>query len=97
MTIPQAWSVVAQTASDFGVRENSLGQNNFQMGLRVVFGLAGGIALIIVIYAGFQYIASQGNPQATSKAKNTIIDALIGLALIVASFGIISFVTRWLL
>lgn len=58
----------------------------------LIFGIAGGIAVIIIIVAGIKFITSQGDPQATAKARNTIIYAAIGLAVSVAAFTIVTFV-----
>lgn len=58
----------------------------------IVFGIAGGIAFLMVIIGGLQYVMSQGEPQATAKAKNTILYAVIGLAVCVLAFTIINFV-----
>lgn len=66
--------------------------DNVSKGLAVAFGIAGGIALVIVAYGGLKFVLSQGNPQEISKAKNTIIDGLIGLAIIVSAGGIVAFV-----
>lgn len=60
--------------------------------LKIVFGLAGAISLLIITIAALQYTLSQGNPQATAKAKNTIIYAVIGLAICVLAFSIVTFV-----
>jgi hypothetical protein len=85
--------------SDINVGENEinipkggLDESNITMALRLAFGLAGGIALIIITIAGFKYVLSQGNPQETAKAKNTIIYALIGLIVCLFAFSIVSFV-----
>lgn len=67
---------------------------NVQNGLRLIFGITGSVAVLIIALAGFQYVAAQGEPQATAKAKNTIIDALIGLIIVILAFGIIEFVSR---
>jgi hypothetical protein len=62
--------------------------------LRLVFGVLGGIAVLIVTIAGFQYIISQGDPQKIAKAKNTIIFAVIGLAIALTGFSIVNFVVN---
>lgn len=77
---------------ELGVPDNPLGRSNITSGLSLIFGLAGGIALIIVTIAGFKYVMSQGNPQETAKAKSTILYALIGLAVCAAAFSIVQFV-----
>lgn len=50
------------------------------------------VAVGFVIYGGIQYVISQGSPDATNRAKNTIINALIGLVLAVVAAGLISFI-----
>jgi type IV secretion system pilin len=69
-----------------------LTSTNVENGLVVAFGIAGGIALIIIAYGGFKFVTSQGNPQEVTKAKNTIIDGFIGLCVIVGAGGIVGFV-----
>jgi len=54
--------------------------------------VAGLAAIFFIIYAGIQYVTSQGNPDAAAKAKDTIINALIGLAVAVVAVGIVSFI-----
>lgn len=61
--------------------------------MQIVFGLLGSIAVIIIIIAGFQYVLSQGSPEKTSKAKNTILYAVIGLVVCVSGVTIVNFVT----
>ena len=43
--------------------------------------IVGYVALIFLIYGGFKYILSTGEPQGVSTAKKTITNALIGLAI----------------
>ncbi len=58
---------------------------------RIIFG---GIALIMMAYAGFKYITSQGNPQETAKAQQTIIYTLVGLVVAIFAVTLISFVIK---
>lgn len=57
--------------------------------LLVIGGLA---AVAYVIYGGFQYIISQGEPDRTSAAKNTITNALVGLVIIMLAIAIVSYI-----
>ena len=57
----------------------------------IAYGAAGVIAVAYLIVGGYQYITSQGNPDATAVAKSTIINAIIGLIVILASYLIIRF------
>ena len=38
-----------------------------------------GLSVLILLYAGFQYLTAGGDPKKTEGAKNTIIYAIIGL------------------
>jgi hypothetical protein len=56
--------------------------------------IAGLAAVVFVIYGGIQYTTSQGSPDATAKAQNTIVNALIGLALAVVAIAFVSFLGK---
>jgi len=60
--------------------------------LSVLLGLAGGIALLVIVVAGFRFVTSQGNPDATARSRNTIIYALIGLVICTLAYSIVTFV-----
>lgn len=71
---------------------NTLEPSNLQDVLSLVFGIAAAIAFLIIVIAAFQYVLSQGNPQATAKAKNAIIYAFIGMIICITAFSIVRFV-----
>lgn len=48
-----------------------------------VVPFAAGLAVLMIIYSGYLYITSQGNPDNIKQAKDYIIGALVGLALII--------------
>lgn len=50
------------------------------------------VAIGFVIYGGILYVTSQGSPDQTGKAQNTIINALIGLVVAIASAALVSFI-----
>lgn len=53
----------------------------------------GGIAAVaFVVYGGFRYITSQGEPEQTKSARQTITNALIGLMLSITATGIVAFI-----
>lgn len=54
--------------------------------------LIGVIAVIMVIYGGIQYALSAGDPNKVSKAKNTIVYAVIGIVVAMLAFAIVNFV-----
>lgn len=77
---------------DINLLPRSVTESNISRGFNVVFGVAGGIALIVVAYGGLKFVLSQGSPQEVTKAKNTIIDGMIGLVVIITAGTIIGFV-----
>jgi len=62
--------------------------------INIAFGFLGVIALAIVVYAGFLWMTSEGQEDKIEKAKKILKNGLIGLAIILASWGIVSFVFR---
>lgn len=60
--------------------------------LSFAFVIGGGIAMIVIILAGIQFILSQGDPAKITKARNAIIYAAIGLALCALAFSIVNFI-----
>jgi len=57
----------------------------------LVLGLAGGLALLLIIYSGFQLIESRGNPEKLETAREQLTSAIIGLLFIIFSLVIIQF------
>ncbi len=60
--------------------------------LRYALGFLGVVALIMIIYGGFLMLTSGGNADTIKKAKGTIIWAVAGMAVILASWQILRFV-----
>ncbi len=50
---------------------------------------AGTVALFLLIWGGFLYVRSGGDPKQTQSARQMITYAILGLILILSSFGII--------
>ncbi|HET7630575.1 MAG TPA: pilin [Candidatus Saccharimonadales bacterium] len=57
----------------------------------IVIRLAGIVAIGMIIWGGFKYIKSQGEPGQLSQAKDIIINAIIGLVLVIAAVAIVEF------
>lgn len=62
--------------------------------INFILGLAGLVALGIMIVGGYQYITSRGEEAETAKAKLTLTYAVIGLLIIILSFIIVRTVTN---
>ncbi|MDO8663335.1 MAG: hypothetical protein Q7K28_00630 [Candidatus Wildermuthbacteria bacterium] len=54
-----------------------------------IIGISGFAAFIMLVWGGFQYLASAGNPTQISDAKDRIKNALLGLLLILISWLIL--------
>jgi hypothetical protein len=53
--------------------------------------IAGMVAVAFIIVGAIRLVTSQGNPEDTSKAQSTIINALIGLAVAIVAASFVSF------
>jgi len=60
--------------------------------INAVLGIVGGVAVLVLIIGGFQYITAAGNPDQVGKAKSTIMYAIVGLVICILSYVIVSFV-----
>jgi hypothetical protein len=49
-------------------------------------------AVLFIIYGGIQMVISQGDPAKIKTARNTILYAVIGLVVGIASYAVVSFV-----
>lgn len=58
--------------------------------ITVLLLVAGYVCVIFVIYGGFKYYFSTGTPEGMSKAKQTIMNAFIGLIISFLSVGIVN-------
>jgi hypothetical protein len=60
--------------------------------IQVVLGFLGLIAVILIMYGGFLWMTSNGDAAKVEKAKKTLIAAVIGLLIILSSWGIASWI-----
>lgn len=62
--------------------------------LNAVYFWAGILAVGLIIYGGFIYTISNGDPSKVKKAKDSILYAVIGLVVVLLAFAITSFVVK---
>lgn len=60
--------------------------------LEIALRLAGLVAIGFVIYGGFQFVTSQGDPEASKHARQTIINAVIGLIIALFATAFVAFI-----
>jgi len=64
--------------------------------IRQLLGLLGIVLLLFIIYAGFLWMLSGDNDEQRTKAKRTLIGAVIGLIIILSANSIVLFIFRTL-
>lgn len=60
--------------------------------IQAILGILGIVFVILIIYAGVLYMTAAGDDEKVKKAKNLMIQAVIGIVIIVAAYAISSFV-----
>ena len=60
--------------------------------IRTAISFVGIIAVVMIVYAGFLYMTAAGNTKRLETAKNILRQAIVGLIIVLASFGIVQFI-----
>lgn len=60
--------------------------------LTLLFSFLGIIFFILIVYSGIKWMTAQGDASQVTKAKDTIIRAIVGLVIALAAYGITYFV-----
>lgn len=60
--------------------------------IRTVLGVLGIVFVVLMVYAGFRWMIARGDSDMVSSAKETIIQATIGLVIIFLAYAITGFV-----
>lgn len=64
-----------------GLPTSAANESTLRIALQIGFGVIGAVAVIYILYAAFRFVRSQGDPQQVTQARNTILYAIIGLAI----------------
>lgn len=80
---PVSGSPLPHTAAD---------PNEIQNILQIVFGIVGALAFLMIVISGLRYVLSAGNPDRTSRAKDGIVYALVGMVIAISAEAIVTFV-----
>lgn len=59
-----------------------------------ILAIAGSIAVLFIIIGGFQYILSGANEALAKRGRTTLVNAIIGLIIIILSYTVITVVSR---
>ncbi len=58
--------------------------------------IIGILALVLIIYAGFTIMTSQGNQEKVQKGKDILLWSIIGAIIILSSLGIVTFIDSFI-
>ncbi|HET8690165.1 MAG TPA: hypothetical protein VFL81_01905 [Candidatus Saccharimonadales bacterium] len=92
MTLFTAVAQALVDANKAGIPKVTADQSTLTGIINALLGLLGIVAIIFIIVGAISYITSNGDAGATSKAKNTILFAIIGLVIAALAYGIVNFV-----
>src|SRR3989304_2714926 len=60
--------------------------------VKYLFPLAGLLMLLYLLYGGYKYMLSRGDPKALADAKGTITNALLGFVIVFDAFWIVQII-----
>ncbi len=98
------WDKQVGMGTDSGEVGNAFGETSGRNGVRdirltianiinVFLGFLGIIFLIIIIYAGFNWMTANGQEEKVGKAKTMLVAGIIGFIIIASSFAISVMIT----
>lgn len=64
--------------------------------IKSALGIIGGLALVMMVWGGFQWLTSAGNPDKVKKGSSTMIWAIVGLVLALGSYVLVSTILNFL-
>ena len=62
--------------------------------VNIMLLFAGSIAVIFVIVGGYQYVTSGGNEEQAEKGRKTLVNAIIGIVIIVLAYVVINVISN---
>lgn len=91
-TDPKEISFCKSVATGLGINIGTDPAGLIQSVFSLILSLAGGIALLLIIYSGFQLVTSQGNPEKLEAARQQLVSAIVGLLFIIFSLVILQII-----
>lgn len=91
---PAMAQLILPTDNPEQVASGTFWDGSFRQAVKTVINFVlfflGLVSVAFIIYGGFLYITSQGDDQATEKAKNIIIYAAIGIIIVLVSYALVN-------
>jgi len=96
-----AWGVESDMANPDYMDDSSLGEKDPReiaaTVIKVMLGFLGIIAVVIIMLGGFKWMTASGNEDQVDEAKKLMSAGAVGLLIILASYGIATFVLNSLI
>lgn len=64
--------------------------------ISILLSISGIIAVVMVIYGGYLFMTARGNEEQAKSGRKTLVNALIGLVIVVVSFAVVQALTNFL-
>lgn len=61
--------------------------------VKILMSIIGMLAIVFILVSGIQMAASAGNPKRFAQARETLIYAIVGLAVAIGAYAIVTFLT----
>lgn len=58
----------------------------------IIYLILGSLAVLLLIIAGLQYITAAGNPEKLKRARQSILQIILGIVVLVSSYAIIALI-----
>lgn len=91
-TISHADGFLTKVANEAGVAQKDVPTVMGEV-IQNALALTSLVFFILMVYAGFRWMLAQGNEEAASSARKTVVYATIGLFVVAGSYAITNFVT----
>jgi cytochrome bd-type quinol oxidase subunit 2 len=88
---------VGETGAGFAPYEENTFDTIIGTIIKVFLSLLGIIFILLMIYAGYNWMTAGGEEEKVNKAKSTIKHSLVGLLIVVSSYAIWWFIANTLL
>ncbi|MEI7792780.1 MAG: hypothetical protein WCI57_04825 [Candidatus Berkelbacteria bacterium] len=88
MLVDKAYALIDLTSKNAPTVTNL--NNLFDKTTNLIALVAGMLAFIYLVYSGILYLSAAGNPDSAKKGQQGIVNAIIGIIIIVAAWAIIN-------
>lgn len=93
--------ITAVTTLDPQVRQTNLpdvtaGSSALHEIVQIVIGIVAALSVLFIVIGGLRYVLSDGDPQGASKARSTVVYALVGLVIAISAEAIVGFAIKGL-